>query len=144
MGSYEADARVRVTEDELFAYLSDVANLPHYVSRISAATQDGEDVHFTFTLPSGDQIEREAWLKIDSERKTLSWGVKDRHGVQGHVTTIGYGENSALAVTVSTELTEGVKNVLDEAVLAVKKHLEEAEPRPHFDASWSGPMKEEY
>jgi uncharacterized membrane protein len=147
MGDYEADIRVRVTEEELFDYLSDVANLPKYFPRLTAAEPlEGEKVHVTAKLPSGEEVERDAWFKVDRDNKTLSWGSEGPNDYHGHLTVTGVGENSAVAVTVSTARVEGhrIQDGVNETVAEIKKLLEEAHPRPHFDPSWSGPMKEEY
>jgi uncharacterized membrane protein len=147
MGDYEADERVRVTADELFAYLSDVANLPKYFPRMtSAEAVEGEEaVHVTARTPQGEEVEGQAWFKVDRENRTLSWGSEGRNHYHGHLTVTGVGENSAVAVTVSTERAEGheIQQGVDEAVETIKKLLEEAHPRPEFDASWSGPMNED-
>jgi uncharacterized membrane protein len=147
MGDYEADERIRATADELFDYLSDVANLPHYFARITAAESTGDEaVHVTAKLPNGDVVEGEAWFKVDRDNKTISWGSEGPNDYHGHLTVTGVGENSAVAVTVSTTRAEGdrIQQGVEETVELIKKQIEEAHPRDEFDASWSGPMKEPY
>ncbi len=146
MGDYEADERVRVTAEELFDYLSDVANLPHYFPRMtSAEATDGDAVHVTAKTPQGDEVEGEAWFKVDRDNKMLSWGSEGHNNYHGHLTVTGVGENSAVAITVSTTRAEGheIQQGVDETVETIKKLLEEAHPRPVFDPSWAEPMNED-
>jgi uncharacterized membrane protein len=147
MGDYEADERIRATADELFDYLSDIANLPHYFARMtSAEPAEGEAVHVTAKLPNGDEVEGEAWFKVDHDNKTISWGSEGANHYHGHLTVTGVGDNSAVAVTVSTDRAEGdrIQQGVQETVELIKKQVEQAHPREDFDASWSGPMKEPY
>ncbi len=147
MGDYEADERIRVTADQLFDYLSDVANLPRYFPRMtSAEAVEGEEaVHVTAKTPDGHEVEGEAWFKVDRENKTLAWGSEGPNKYHGHLTVTGVGENSAVAVTVSTTRAEGhqIQEGVDQTVETIKKLLEEAHPRPVFDPSWAEPMNED-
>lgn len=127
MADYHADEQVTVPADRLFAYLSDIANLPTYFDRMTSATPgDGESVQVTADL--GDrQVEGEAWFKVDDDKRTLAWGSEGPNDYHGHLTVSGEGDNSAVAITLSTERveTDGVQRGLDETVANIKRLVED-------------------
>lgn len=57
MAEYERSATVRAPADALFAFLSDVRNLPRYFSRMVAAGPGrGAEVQTEAVLPDGTQV----------------------------------------------------------------------------------------
>jgi len=138
VGDYEADTRVRVTAQQLFDYVSDTGNIPKFLPSVSAVQPTGEaSVHVSGTLGGGEVIERDVELAVDNDNHTLTWS-SGRHGYRGHLTVVGYGINSGLAVTVSSEHGDPrqIKQGVEEAVATIKKQLEELYPRPVFDPAW--------
>jgi uncharacterized membrane protein len=146
MGDYEADARVRVTAQQLFDYISDIENMPKYLPRMrSVEPTDADTVHVTGKLDGNDEVERDATFKVDDENHTLSW-ASDKHGYHGHLTVTGYGRNAGIAVTVSTQHGDPhkIQQSVNETVATIKTLLEDAHPRPVFDPAWSDHHEEPY
>lgn len=89
MGTYEQSIAVAVPPARLYAYLSDVDNLPEYMPRITQAhaVDDGEAVDVTARIdPEGEEpqtVHGEAWLRVREEGRGLEWGSQgpnDYHG----------------------------------------------------------------
>ena len=147
MGDYEADERIRATADELFDYLSDVDNLPHYFARITAAEPTDDDaVHVTAKLPSGDVVGARRGSRSITRTRRSRGGQRAPITITAISRSPGSATTRAVAVTVSTTRVEGdrIQQGVQETVELIKKQVEEAHPREEFDASWSGPMKEPY
>jgi hypothetical protein len=140
VGDHEADARVRVTAQQLFDYVSDVANMPKYLPRMRTAEQNGDLLHVSGKLDGGEEVARDVELKIDQENHTLTWS-STKHGYHGHLTVVGYGVNSALAVTVSTEHGDPrvIQQGVEETVATIKKQVEGKHPRPVFNPGFAEP-----
>jgi uncharacterized membrane protein len=128
MPDYRAQVDVGADADEVFGYLSDIANLPRYFTRMTSAEPgDGEEVHVTADL--GDRtVEGDAWFKVDNEGHTLSWGSEadsDYHG-RLHVGEKGLG--AYVSVTLSTNRAAGkeIQDGLEETLGNIKALVEPA------------------
>lgn len=125
MAEYTESIEVAARPDDLFAYLTDVSNIPHYMPRLTAATQadDGTvDVTARPITASGQQVEVHgtAWVKAADDGRTFSWGSSGgRHGYHGEFVIADAPEGSRLTVTVSTEraggesVVRGLRDTLD-------------------------------
>jgi uncharacterized membrane protein len=144
MADYEADENVRVPAGVLFDYLAESGNLPRYFSHMtSAEPAEGDAVRVTAQLEGGREVEGEAWFRVDRENMTLAWGSEGPNRYHGHLTVTGVGDNSAVAVTVSTEHEHGAAEQIEQGVRdtveAIKSQLEQAHPRPHYVSPFGAP-----
>ncbi|HZG04096.1 MAG TPA: SRPBCC family protein [Streptomyces sp.] len=136
MGDYDNSITVAVPPDRLFAYLSDVQNLPAYLPRMtSARPHDGDRVTVTAHIaPEGapeQDVTSEAWIRVVEEGRSLEWGApgpRDYHG-RLHVTAGDSRGTSRLTVELHTEDTEGaqVDHGLRETLHGIKTAVESAE-----------------
>lgn len=113
MAEYTESIEVNAGPDELFAYLSDVRNIPLYMPRLSSAVpaSDGTvDVTAQPITASGEQVEvhGSAWVKPGEDGRTFSWGSSGgRHGYHGQFAIAEAPSGSTLTVTVATERSGG-------------------------------------
>ena len=129
MGTYEQSIAVAVPPSRLYAYLSDVDNLPEYMPRITQAhaVDDGEAVDVTAKIdPEGEEpqtVQGEAWLRVREEGRSSSGArrVRTTTTASSRSTTATTGA-STLPVRLHTERTEGdqVDGALREVVDQVK------------------------
>lgn len=85
MADYLASTDVAASADELFDYLSDVQNLPAYFDRMTSASDNGDGT-IAVTADLGDrEVEGEAWLKVDRDARTLSWGSEGPNDYSGQL-----------------------------------------------------------
>jgi uncharacterized membrane protein len=132
MGTYEQSIAVAVPPSRLYAYLSDVDNLPEYMPRITQAraVDDGEAVDVTARIePEGEEprtVHGEAWLRVREEGRSLEWGSQGPNDYHGELEVDAADDGSTLTVRLHTERTEGdqVDAALREVVDQVKALVE--------------------
>lgn len=111
MNDYERTARVDASADALFAYLSDVDNLPDYFERMTEAEPgNGQEVHTKARIDidgQGEQeVEGEAWFKVDEEGRRIQWGSEGPNNYSGELEVSANGEGSEVAVRLRTEMDD--------------------------------------
>ncbi len=86
MADFDGTTAVSVDPQALFAYLSDVGNLPRYFSRItSAEAGKGEEVHTAATMPDGTQVQGDAWFRVDEAAQRIEWGSEGPSAYSGYL-----------------------------------------------------------
>lgn len=111
MNDYERTARVDASADALFAYLSDVDNLPDYFERMTEAEPgNGQEVHTKARIDTDGQgeqeVEGEAWFKVDEEGRRIQWGSEGPNNYSGELEVSANGEGSEVAVRLRTEMDD--------------------------------------
>lgn len=123
MAEYQARTDVAADPDAVFAFLSDARNLPRYIDRMTEAVPaGGERVDVTADL--GDHAERgEAWLRVDQQDRTMSWGSEGPNDYHGRVAVTERGLGATVAVTVWTTRATGsdVQAGLEQTVANVQR-----------------------
>lgn len=118
---------------EVFNYLSEVQNLPTYFPRITSAQQTDDDkIAVTARIPDPDgagerQVEGEAWMKIEQDGKTLTWGAQGPNNYSGQFDIDGAGETrSTVTIRLTTDNADAdrVQQGLREALQGVKQSVE--------------------
>jgi uncharacterized protein YndB with AHSA1/START domain len=135
MGTYESTTTVTAAPDELFAYLSDVHNLPEYFAAMKSAEPAGkatgdvppgaEAVHSVAEV-NGQRAEGEAWFQTDAAARSISWGSEGPNDYHGELRVDGEGETSQVTVTLHTEHAEGgqIREGLETTLATIKEKVE--------------------
>ncbi|HEY0166553.1 MAG TPA: SRPBCC family protein [Jatrophihabitans sp.] len=126
MADFLASIDVAAPADELFDYLSQVENLPHYFERMTSVT-DNEDGTISVTADLGDRVvEGEAWFEVDRAARTLSWGSEGPNDYSGQLQVTGDGSNSMVEVTLRTERAGGpeIQEGIEQTVAVIKLIME--------------------
>jgi carbon monoxide dehydrogenase subunit G len=79
---HEHTDHVAASADKVYAALSDVSNLPHYVPQLTRAElHDGDKVTVEARY-DGHTQHGEAWFKTDDAERRIEWGAEgsDYHG----------------------------------------------------------------
>lgn len=130
MGDYERSTTVRMPVDDLFEYLSQVENLPRYMSRMTSArpvTGDEIEVEARIdasTDPSsasdgGERTEvGEAWFHIDADQRRLEWGAEGPHDYRGELSVSPAGDGSTVVVRLHTmhDDAQAIEHGMDETL----------------------------
>lgn len=75
---YQRERRISVSPEAVFAFVSDVSNLPTFLATVQAAEPvAGDRVRLSGEV-EGDRYEDEGWLRIDHNQRGLDWGVETR------------------------------------------------------------------
>src|SRR3954447_5398363 len=78
MAEYERSRLINVSEDDGFAFVSDVSNLPIYVPTVRAVEQQkGEEVLVRGEI-RGHNFEDEGWFHVEPARRRVEWGDAER------------------------------------------------------------------
>lgn len=127
MPKYQESTTVQAQPAQLFAYLSDVRNLPRYFSRMtSAEPAEGQAVHVTADV-DGREVEGEAWFRSDEARQRIEWGSEGPSRYSGFLDVSPDGDVSAVTVTVdTTHDDEGIRNGLRETLDSIRRQVEGA------------------
>lgn len=126
MGDYEHSTTVTTDPDALFAYLSDVSNLPHYFASMkSAEPAEGAAVH-TVADVDGHEVEGEAWFTADAEARSIRWGSEGPNHYSGELRVTGDGDGSRVTVSLHTEHVDGpsIDSGLEQTLAQIKKNVQ--------------------
>ena len=136
MGTYEHSTVVTADPDELFAYLSDVHNLPDYFAAMEEAEPAGkaegdvpEDSIAVHTVADvdGTRREGEAWFTTDADARTLRWGSEGPSHYGGELRVDAGGDDVAtVTVVLHTEHVEGerIQEGLEATLAQIKENVE--------------------
>lgn len=129
MGDFTGTTPVSVPIDVLFAYVSDVGNLPRYFSRMTSAQPgDGEEVRTTARMPDGTEVQGDAWFRVDRAARRIEWGSEGPSEYAGHLQLIPDGQGSVVEVQLhTTRARDGDRQVQDgirETLAALKAQAE--------------------
>ena len=146
MTLHEKSITVDVAPDRLFAYLSDIENLPRYLPQMTSAEaiDGGNAIKTTARIdPDGDstsgpqEVEGEAWLDVTESDRTLAWGSEGPNDYHGELQVEpaggdggdGAAGSSTLTVRINTERAENddVENGLAETLEGIKRNVEAAD-----------------
>ncbi len=103
MADFSGTTTVAVDPDALYAYLSEVGNLPEYFARLTSAERTGgEEVRTTATLEDGRTVEGTAWFRTDDQARSVEWGAEGPHDYSGSLTVRAVEGRSEVEVAVHT------------------------------------------
>lgn len=130
MGDFRATTTVNAAEGALFDYLSQVGNLPDYFARMTSAEPgDGEEVHTTAQMPDGQQVEGDAWFRVDDQARRIEWGSEGANDYRGSLEVTGTGGTSEVVVAMhTTRVPDGngeVQQGLEDTVATIKRLVEQ-------------------
>jgi uncharacterized membrane protein len=133
MADFTGTTTVDAADDVLFAYVSDVHNLPKYFARMTSAEPgEGNEVRTTAALPDGSRVEGRAWFEVTDETRHLAWGSEGENGYHGYLDVRAVGDDrSEVEVHIHTERvtedTDGsIQGGIDETLAALKQLVERA------------------
>ena len=116
MQEYEPSKTVAAPANEVFAWVSDVENLPKYLPPIkdagiegsAAAGSPGERVKMTVEIPDRGQFESEGYFDVDAEARTMRWGAETERDYSGRLTVAEAGDGQS---EVTVHLSFGPRSV---------------------------------
>lgn len=129
MADFTGSTHVDRDDRALFDYLSDVSHLPDYFAKMTHAKPgDGAEVHTRAAMPDGQEVEGDAWFRVDESARRIEWGSEGPSGYHGHLAVSGDGDGSRVEVHISTErVPEGRDEVTDgieETLVNIKRIVE--------------------
>lgn len=148
MQEYEQSKVVAAPANEVFAWVSDVENLPKYLPPIkdagiegpAAEGSPGERVKMQVEIPDRGEFESEGYFDVNADARTMRWGAEADRDYSGRLTVaeIGDGESEVTVHlsfgprSVEGEIQEGSsddRNPLEESLAAtlesIRRQIEE-------------------
>ena len=147
MQEYEQSKIVAAPANEVFAWVSDVENLPKYLPPIkdagiegSAAGSPGERVKMQVEIPDRGEFESEGYFDVDADARTMRWGTETDKDYSGYLTVAEAGDGQSEVIvhlcfgprSVEGEIQEDSgddRNPLEESLSAtlesIRRRIEE-------------------
>ena len=106
---YEQSQTIDAPPEEVFAWLSDVANLPEYLPPVVASSAEGpsaegvpgQRIRTTLEYPGQEEertFEAEGYLSVDESERTMEWGAEAGRDYSGWLTVANRGEGGSEVV----------------------------------------------
>ena len=101
MAEYEQTRRIDAPAEDVFAWLSDVDNLPKYLPPVTDAEQPEEGrIRTTLEYPGGEgSFDAEGYFRVDEGSRRIEWGAEVQRDYSGWLTVTG-GADGGSEVTV--------------------------------------------
>ena len=130
MTTIERSIHVGADPAAVYAYVSDVANLPKYFDSITSAqlTGKGEEVHVVAVVPDGTRHEGTAWFRTDEVEQQIEWGSEgesDYHGWLNVDAADGEGSTVRLGLTMAHGDAD---DSIDATLNLLRARIEEGHP----------------
>lgn len=127
MGDHERSTTVDATPGQLFDYLSDVANLPHYFAAMVSAEPTGGDQVHTVAEVDGHRVEGDAWFTAEDGSRTMRWGSPGPNDYSGELSVAAEGSGSRVTVRLHTSHgdTDTVDQGLDQTLVTIRRNVEQ-------------------
>ncbi|HEY2225365.1 SRPBCC family protein [Actinomycetospora sp.] len=130
MADFSSTTTVDASPEDLFAFLSDVGNLPRYFARMKTAEPAaGNAVHTTAELPDGSHVEGEAWFEVDRTAQHISWGAEGPNDYHGSLDVSAAERGATVQVTLHTGRVEAgddqVQKGLDSTLDTIRTLVED-------------------
>lgn len=138
MSTYEHSTTVQASPDTVFAFVSDVGNLPRYLPTVhSAKPQSGERVHVEGEA-QGHHYDDDGYMRVDQASRRMEWGSDGEDDYTGWLTVAGDDSATNSTVTVHLEFgeqtgddqqisnqDERIEQGLNEALDAIRQQIEQ-------------------
>lgn len=120
MKEYEKTKRIKAPAGTVFAWLSDVGNLPHYLPPVKEAALTGpsssdslgrQKVWMKVEIPNRYETEGEGYFSVDKGTRHMEWGAEWGRDYSGWLTV---SEDESAVCTVTVHLTFGPRSAEEE------------------------------
>jgi uncharacterized membrane protein len=127
MSDYTHSTTVRRPADDIFAFLSDVSNLPRYFEAMESAESAGDQAVHVVANVEGQRREGEAWMTVDADDRRMRWGSEGPNDYHGELTVAPDGDGeSEVTVFLRTERADGpgISAGLEQTLANLKRILD--------------------
>lgn len=104
---YEQSQAIDAPPEEVFAWLSNVDNLPKYLPPVVASSVEGpsaegvpgQRIRTTLEYPGGNgTFEAEGYLAVDERERRMEWGAEEGRDYSGWLTVANHGKGGSEVV----------------------------------------------
>jgi uncharacterized protein YndB with AHSA1/START domain len=138
VSEYEHSTTVQASPDTVFAFVSDVQNLPRYLPTVhNAMRQSGDKVRVQGEA-QGHSYDDDGYMRVDQASRRMEWGSDGEDDYSGWLTVAG--DDGAMQSTVTVHLAFGeqtgdeqqipnqdqrIEQGLNEALDAIREQIEQ-------------------
>jgi uncharacterized membrane protein len=103
MAEYQQTQTIDAPAENVFAWLSDVGNLPKYLPPVTGASIEGpsaegapgQRLRATLEYPSGGSFDSEGYFNVDEGARRMEWGAEVQRDYSGWLTVAETNGNSS-------------------------------------------------
>ena len=113
MSEYQQSSVVNAPVGEVFAWVADVGNLPHYLPPIKEARLEGEGdrIRMWGEIPDRGEFEGEGYFRVGEEERRMEWGANLYRDYSGWLQVEPAGDGAS---EVTVHLSFGERSVEQE------------------------------
>lgn len=100
---YQRSRRIQASPDDVFAFVTDIGNLPTYVPTIQSVETIGDGRIRLHGKVGDSTFDDEGWFRVDHNQRGLEWGA-ETHDYHGWM-TVAAADDDADATQVVTHLS---------------------------------------
>lgn len=100
---YTASRTINAPVDEVFAFVSDVKNLPKYLPTTKKAEAQGEDRVRVQGSANGHDYDADGHFAVDAAKHAMTWGSDGERTYSGQMEVAGRGQQSEVTVHLHFE-----------------------------------------
>ena len=113
MAEYSDRIDVQAPAESVFAFVSNVENLPKYLPTVHHAhPQSGERVEVEGEA-NGHAYSSDGWFKVDEASRTMTWGSDGENDYSGKMSVTGDGSRATVECSLKLTPTGGMKDSMD-------------------------------
>lgn len=109
MSRYKASVTVHAPADKVFAFVSNVNNLPKYLPTTKHAKAEGEDRVRVQGTAGGHKYDQDGNFHVDAAKHSMKWSSDGNEKYSGHLEVVPQGDNSEVTVHLVFDPPEKVK-----------------------------------
>ena len=130
MAEYERSRMIGVSPDEVFAFVSDVENLPNILPTVDSMEPRAKDRIHVHGKTRGKSYDDEGWFHVDQAKRRLEWGDDERN-YSGWMTVGPADAGSEVVAHISiapfvTETGRPLTGEMDDGADPIEESLESA------------------
>ncbi len=113
MADYGDRIDVTGSADAVFAFISNISNLPQYLPTVHGAHAHGADRVEVDGMANGHQYASAGWFKVDQDARSMSWGSDGQNDYAGRMTVTGDAHAAQVECTLRFSPTAEIKDAMD-------------------------------
>ncbi len=113
MPEYSDRIDVTASADAVFAFISEVRNLPRYLPTVQGAHSHGTDRVEVDGTANGHQYASAGWFNVDQGARSMSWGSDGENDYAGQMSVTGDAHASEVVCSLRFSPTPEIKDAMD-------------------------------
>lgn len=116
MSEYSGKIEIDVPADDVFAYVTNVTNMPQYLPTLKKATPLGDNRIQVVGEENGRPYEADGWYQVHEFERAMLWGSEGANRYTGDLEVMHLGNGCQLSITLKFEPTDSMDPKLKEAL----------------------------